>query len=100
MSNIRFLDNVAVSSYQSSQNVGSNFPRVVFSGEIKTVSTNTNSYAYETYNLGIINITSGIGVTIGGQTVYSDGLLRIENLLVNEGVVNIAGILELGDLTN
>jgi hypothetical protein len=35
MSNIRFLDNVAVSSYQSSQNVGSNFPRVVFAGEIK-----------------------------------------------------------------
>ena len=100
MSNIRFLDNVAVSSYQSSQNVGSNFPRVVFSGESRTVPTNTNSYAYEVYNLGTINIVSGIGVTIGGQTIFSNALLRIENLLVNEGIVNLAGILELGDLTN
>jgi hypothetical protein len=100
MSNIRFLDNVSVSSYQSSQNVGSNFPRVVFSGESRTVPTNTNSYAYEVYNLGIINIASGIGVAIGGQTIYSDALLRIENLLVNEGIINLAGILELGDLTN
>ena len=100
MSNIRFIDNVAVSSYQSSQNVGSNFPRVVFSGEIKTVSSNTNSYAYEVYNLGFINVASGIGVVVGGQTVYSDALLRIENLLVNGGTINIAGILELGDLTN
>jgi hypothetical protein len=100
MSNIRFLDNVAVSSYQSSQNVGSNFPRVVFSGEIKTVSSNTNSYAYEVFNLGFININSGVGVVIGGQTVFSDALLRVENLLVNEGTVNIAGILELGDLDN
>lgn len=100
MSNIRFLDNVAVSSYQSSQNVGSNFPRVVFSGESRTVPTNTNSYAYEVYNLGIINIISGIGVAVGGQTIFSDALLRIENLLVNEGIVNLAGILELGDLDN
>lgn len=100
MSNIRFLDNVAVSSYQSSQNVGSNFPRVVFSGEGRTVPTNTNSYAYEVYNLGVINITSGIAVVVGGQTIYSDGLLRIENLLVNQGIINIAGILELGDLNN
>jgi hypothetical protein len=80
--------------------VGSNFPRVVFSGEIKTVSSNTNSYAYEVYNLGFINVASGIGVVVGGQTVYSDALLRIENLLVNGGTINIAGILELGDLTN
>ena len=43
----------------------------------------------------------GLGATsLGGQTIYSDALLRIENLLVNEGIVNLAGILELGDLTN
>lgn len=100
MSNIRFLDNVAVSSYQSSQNVGSNFPRVVFAGETKIVPTNTNSYAFDVYNLGNININSGIAVIVGGQTIYSDGLLRIENIFTNEGIVNVSGILELGDLTN
>jgi hypothetical protein len=100
MSNIRFLDNVAVSSYQSTQEVGSTFPRVVFAGEYKIVPTNQNSYAFEVYNLGSITINSGIGVVVGGQLVFSHGLLRIESLLVNQGTVNIAGILELGDITN
>jgi hypothetical protein len=100
MSNIRFLDNVAVSSYQSTQIVGSTFPRVVFEGEFKIVPTNQNSYAYEVFNLGTIAINSGIAVVIAGQTVYSDGLLRIESLLVNQGIINVAGILELGDINN
>jgi hypothetical protein len=100
MSNIRFLDNVAVSSYQSTQIVGSTFPRVVFENEFKIVPTNQNSYAFQVYNLGTITINSGIGVTIAGQTVYSDGLLRVESLLVNQGTINIAGILELGDINN
>jgi len=40
MSNVRFLDNVAVTSYAASnQLVGSTFPRVVFPGETKTVPT-------------------------------------------------------------
>ena len=99
MSNVRFLDNVAVTSYASSnQLVGSTFPRVVFPGEIKTVPTNQNSYAYEVFNQGVINITSGIGVEIGGETVYSHGLLRMESKFVNEGNININGILEIGDI--
>lgn len=98
MSNIRFLDNVAVTSYGgSNQLVGTNFPRVVFPGEIRTVPTNVNSYTFEVYNQGTINITSGIGVDIGGTVVYSHGLLRMENTFTNEGGINIAGILEIGD---
>lgn len=100
MSNIRFLDNVAVSSYQSSQVVGAAFPRVVFAGEIRIVETNSNSYAYDVYNLGTIYINTGVGVVIGGQTVYAYGLLRVENILENQGTINIDGILELGDITN
>ena len=47
MSNVRFLDNVAVTSFAASnQLVGSTFPRVVFPGEIKTVPTNQNSYVF------------------------------------------------------
>ena len=99
MSNVRFLDNVQVTSFASSnQLVGSTFPRVVFAGETKTVSTNQNSYAFEVFNLGIININSGIGVNVAGTTVYSHGLLRCEKSITNEGTINIAGILEIGDL--
>jgi len=99
MSNVRFLDNVQVTSFASSNTfVGSTFPRVVFPNEIKTVPTNQNSYAYEVFNQGIINITSGVGVEVGGQTVYSHGLLRMESKFVNEGVININGILEIGDI--
>ena len=99
MSNVRFLDNVQVTSFASSnQLVGSTFPRVVFSGETKTVPTNQNSYAFEVFNLGIINVNSGIGIEVGGQTVYSHGLLRCEKSITNQGIINIAGILEIGDL--
>jgi len=99
MSNVRFLDNVTVTSFASSNTfVGSTFPRVVFSNETKTVPTNQNSYAYEVFNQGTINITSGQAVTIGGQTVYSHGLLRMESKFVNEGKINIGGILEVGDI--
>jgi hypothetical protein len=100
MSNVRFLDNVAVTSFAASnQLVGSTFPRVVFPGEIKTVATNQNSYAFEVFNQGIINIASGIGVVFGTQTVYSHGLLRIETQFVNEGTISVDGILEIGDIT-
>jgi hypothetical protein len=100
MSNVRFLDNVAVTSYASSnQAVGSTFPRVVFSGENKTVPTNQNSYTFEVFNLGRINITGGSAVEINGTTVYSHGLLRIESCFTNSGTVNISGILEIGDYT-
>jgi len=98
MSNIRFLDNVAVTAYNTSQEVGSTFPRVVFEGETKIVSTNTNSYAYEIFNLGVININGGIAVNVGGETVYSHGLLRAENKFVNQGKININGIFEVGDI--
>jgi hypothetical protein len=99
MSNVRFLDNVAVTSFAASnQLVGSTFPRVVFPGETKTVPTNQNSYAYEVFNQGVINITSGIGVTFGSETVYSHGLLRMESKFVNEGTINVNGILEIGDV--
>jgi hypothetical protein len=99
MSNIRFLDNVAVPSFAASnQLVGSTFPRVVFPGETKTVPTNQNSYAFEVFNQGIINITSGIGVTFGSETVFSHGLLRMESQFTNEGVINVDGILEIGDI--
>lgn len=99
MSNVRFLDNVLVTSYPSSNSevVGSAFPRVVFSGEIKTVPTNINSYAYEIYNQGVINITAGQAVDIGGSTVYSHALLRAENTFTNEGRINVNGIFEVGD---
>ena len=98
MSNVRFLDNVAVTSYASAnQAVGAAFPRVVFSGDTKTVVTNINSYAYDVFNAGTINIRSGIGVDIGGAIAYSHGLLRVENEYTHQGTINIAGIFEIGE---
>ena len=101
MSNVRFLDNVSVSSYDSTANqaVGAAFPRVVFAGETKTVITNINSYAFDVFNAGIINIRSGIGVDIGGTIAYSHGLLRVENEYTNQGTINVAGIFEIGEPT-
>jgi len=99
MSNIRFLDNVLVTSpVAASDAVGGSFPRIIFSGETKTVSANTNSYAFEVFNLGTININAGTAVTVGGQTVFSHGVLKVEQLLSNQGTLNIGGILVIGDV--
>lgn len=99
MSNVRFLDNVLVTAptTNSDSTSGAGFPRVVFAGETKNVATNTNAYTYEVFNLGTINIKAGTSVTIGGKTVFSHGLLRIEEFFANSGTININGILELGD---
>ena len=99
MSNVRFLDNVLVQAPSTtSDNVGAAFPRVVFSGETKTVATNTNSYAFEVFNLGTINVKAGSAVVVGGETVYSHGVLRIEDTFTNEGTINVGGILKIGDV--
>ena len=97
MSNVRFLDNVLVTTPTDSTS-GVGFPRVVFAGETKTVATNTNSYAFDVYNLGTIDIKAGTAVVVGGETIFSHGVLRIENILTNQGTINVNGILELGDV--
>jgi len=99
MSNVRFLDNVLVTTRDTgASSTGGFFPRVIFAGETKTVPTNTNVYTYELFNLGTVTITEGSSVEIGGETVYSHGSLRIEDYFVNSGTVNVNGILEIGDL--
>ena len=99
MSNIRFLDNVSVSSFAgSTQEVGSAFPRFVLAGETKIVPTNVSSYAFDVYNLGTIKITAGSAIQVGGETLFTHGLLRVETNLENEGIINNEGIIEIGIL--
>jgi hypothetical protein len=101
MSNVRFLDNVLVTAREtggSNSTAGTYFPRVVFADDVKTVPTNVNVYTYEVFNLGVINITPGTSIEIGGETVFSHGLLRIEETFTNSGTINVNGILELGEV--
>ena len=100
MSNIRFLDNVLVTSpIAAADAVGGSFPRVVFAGETKTINANVNSFVFELYNLGIINIRAGSATTIGGEVIYSHGVLKVEKTVTNEGIINVGGILTIGDIT-
>jgi len=100
MSNVRFLDQVAVTSFAgNTEIVGSAFPRVVFAGETKVVATNSNSYALDVFNLGTINIIAGSAVTIAGEIVYSHGVLRVEDTFTNQGTINVSGIFEIGEIT-
>jgi len=101
MSNVRFLDNVLVTATDTSganNTSGTYFPRVVFAIDTQTVPTNSNVYTYEVFNLGTINIRSGTSIEIGGETVFSHGLLRIEETFTNSGTININGILEVGEV--
>lgn len=102
MSNVRFLDNVSVSAFQGSvQTVtGANFPRFILDGETKVVPANTNIYAFDLYVVegGQLTITEGSAVVVGGETLFTHGLLRVETTLTNEGTINNNGILEIGVL--
>ena len=99
MSNIRFLDNVLVTSpIAAADAVGGSFPRVVFAGETKTINANVNSFVFELYNLCIINIRAGSATTIGGEVIYSHGVLKVEKTVTNEGIINVGGILTIGDI--
>lgn len=101
MSNIRFLDQVAVSAFLSSAGNstgnGNVVPTVILPGTTFTISQNTSAAVYRMTVAGTLNIESGPEVELPDGTItYAHGQLYIDDKLIVQGTVNNAGILVIG----
>lgn len=94
MANIRFLDQVPVASFATTQTQG-RLPRVLNPGDVLIVYENQQMIGYDFYNLGGIVIIQS-GSLIPGTDIYTHGLLQIEDTFDNQGTVINDGYLVLG----
>jgi hypothetical protein len=93
MANIRFLDQVPVTAFATNGAISGRVPRFLYAGQTLVVKENDQLYGFDFFNFGLVIIESGKAVTIGTETVYSDGLLQIATVLTNNGTITNNGIL-------
>jgi len=101
MANVRFLDQVAVNSFANGTNTstayGATLPRVILSGAAFTISPNTSVSTWRLTVAGTLVVESGPQVQLpDGSVVRADGTLYIGDTLYNQGIVNNAGVIEIG----
>ena len=93
MANIRFLDQVAVTSFATNGSGVSTLPRVLLPGQSFTIIENTQQTLYIFTNFGLLVIDAGAGYTVNGITYNTDGALQVETLLDNQGIIINNGII-------
>ena len=93
MANIRFLDQVPVTAFATNGTISGRVPRFLYEGQTLVVKENDQLYGFDFFNFGLVIIESGNAVTIGAETIYSDGLLQIATVLTNNGNITNNGIL-------
>ena len=101
MSNIRFLDQVPLASFQSSAGNstgnGDVVPTVIFPGTTFTISQNTSAAVYRLTVAGRLIVESGPQLELPDGTVtYAHGQLYIDDKLIVQGIVDNAGIIVIG----
>ena len=100
MSNVRFLDQVPVTSFVGDTSITGRVPRFLYAGETLTVKKNDQLYGFDFFNFGVVIIEQGDAVVVGDQTYYSDGLIQIATVLTNEGTINNNGIIINAEYNN
>ena len=98
MSNIRFLDQVPLASFQSSAGNstgnGNVLPTVILPGTTFTISQNTSAATYRLTVLGTLNVESGPELEApDGSTIYAHGQLFIDDKLIVQRTINNAGFI-------
>lgn len=96
MANVRFLDQVAVTAYATDGGI-TKVPRFLFAGETLTVPKNQQMVGYDFFNMGLVIIEEGEEVNINGTLYRSDGLLQIQTVLDNSGLIVNNGILVISE---
>ena len=101
MSNVRFLDQIALSAFQSSAGSstanGNVIPTVILPGTTFTISQNTSAAVYKLTVAGRLIVESGPQVELPDGTVtYAHGQLYIDDKLIVQGIVDNAGIIVIG----
>jgi hypothetical protein len=101
MSNIRFLDQVPLASFQSSAGNstgnGDVVPSVILPGTTFTISSNTSAAVYRLTVAGTLNVESGPEVELpDGSVVYAHGQLFVDDKIIVQGTVNNDGLIVVG----
>ena len=100
MANVRFLDNVAVTSFQTGGNTtanGARIPRVILPGQTFIVSPNTSISTYRLTVAGTLIMEVGPEVELpDGQVVRADSQLYVGDFLENQGTIINSGFIEVG----
>ena len=95
-SNVRFLDQVSIGSFQSvSTTSGAVTKRFVLAGETLSIAATDQLITYDLFNFGTIIISQGVTIPFGTGSVSTDGLLQVQTVLNNEGLILNNGIIIL-----
>jgi len=99
-SNVRFLDQVPISSFgdiQTATATTANAVRFIASGEEVAINSSEQLFINDLWNQGTVTIASGDAIFFGLRVVFTHALLTIDTTLNNNGVINVNGILEVGE---
>jgi len=99
-SNVRFLDQIPIASFgdaQTSSQTTSNAVRFIAASEEVAINSSEQLYVNDLWNLGTVTIAQGDAIFFGLRVVYTHALLTVDTTLNNNGVINVNGILEVGE---
>jgi len=101
MANVRFLDQVAVTAFETnpgnSSAGGTVIPAVILPNQTYIVSPNTSVSTYRLTNLGTLRIEKGSEVEAPDGTILNtNGQLWIDDVLENQGTIINNGLLVIG----
>ena len=93
-SNVRFLDQVSIGSFQSvSTTSGAATKRFILAGETLSIAATDQLITYDLFNFGTIIIDQGAIIPFGTGSISTDGLLQVQTVLNNEGLILNNGII-------
>ena len=99
MAQVRFLDQVPVTAFASNANATNigRLPRVIQAGETLTIEPNQQLVGFDFYVLegGLVTIKAGEQVSTN-PSIFSHGLLQVEDTLDNRGTIINNGYLVVG----
>ena len=94
MANVRFLDQIPVTSFITSGGGGSvGTIRFNLAGEVLTIPAGQQLICYDFYNLGLVIVEEGELIQVGTETMYTHGLWQVQTVLNNEGTITNNGII-------
>ena len=100
MAQVRFLDQVSVSSFSGGGDStinGTPLPNIILAGQTFTVATNTSAATYNLTVFGTLRVESGAEIEApDGSIVYSVGQLFVDNVLENQGTIINDGLIVIG----
>jgi hypothetical protein len=95
--NVRFLDSVSIGAFQATSTEGAAAKRFVLAGETLTIAATDQLVTYDLFNSGTIIIDQGEVILFGLRLVSTHALLAVNTTLNNNGIINVNGILEIGE---